>query len=133
MREPIWILPEVVMAIHARQIQEHGGRKGVRDQNLLHSALAAPQNLYQYGQASLSQLAAAYAHSICQNHPFIDGNKRTAYICMRLFLQLNENDIQASQEEKIQVMLQVAQGSMPRNTLASWIEQHLTGSTPEQT
>lgn len=125
MQEPIWLLPDVVMAIHARQIQEHGGKKGIRDSNLLHSALAAPQNLFHYEEASHIKLAATYAYLICQNHPFVDGNKRTGYICMRLFLQLNESDITASQQEKIEIMLGVARAQICRDELASWIEKHV--------
>lgn len=125
MKEPVWILSDAVMAIHARQIQEHGGRKGIRDHNLLHSALGAPQNLHHYKEVQLTQIAAAYAHAICQNHPFIDGNKRTGYICMRLFLKLNGLDINATQQEKVQIMLQVAQGQIDRVKLGLWIEEHL--------
>ena len=88
MTEPVWLRADVVLAIHNQQLAEHGGPSGVRDAGLLESALAAPVNRWRYERASIPTLAACYAFHLAGNHPFIDGNKRTAYICMRLFLQL---------------------------------------------
>ncbi len=124
--EPVWIREDVVHALHNRQLAEHGGGQGLRDQELLESALNAPKNNFHYEQQSpIEELAASYAFSLAKNHPFVDGNKRTAYICMRLFLKLNGKDIEASQEEKVSAMLALASGRMSQNELAQWIKQHL--------
>src|SRR2546422_11485639 len=101
MAEIVWLLEEAVREIHQRQIAEHGGSLGIRDEGLLLSALARPQNLLAYGEdPDLAALAAAYAFGIARNHPFIDGNKRTALVTARTFLLLNDADLEASQEEK---------------------------------
>jgi len=112
--EPIWVLEEVVSTIHELQIAEHGGRSGIRDKGLLASALARPLHLFIYAEVppDLAALAAAYAFGIARNHPFIDGNKRTALVVCRLFLSLNGRDIDASQEEKYQIFLGLAEGSV---------------------
>ncbi|MES2460133.1 MAG: type II toxin-antitoxin system death-on-curing family toxin, partial [Armatimonadota bacterium] len=101
-QEPIWLREDVVLAIHRRQLAEHGGSEGVRDSGLLSSALARPQNLLAYGEPTpdLPSLAAAYAFGIVRNHPFVDGNKRTGYVVCRTFLIINGQDITASQQEK---------------------------------
>ncbi len=97
MKELIWISDEVVVAIHRRQLAEHGGLQGIRDEGLLQSALHRPKNLLAYSESppDMASLAAAYAYGIVKNHPFMDGNKRTAYVVMRTFLKLNGYDIQA--------------------------------------
>ena len=84
-----WVAVDVVYAIHDRQLSEHGGLEGIRDAGLLESALARPQNLAAYQQADAADLAAAYSYGLARNHPFLDGNKRTAWIVARLFLALN--------------------------------------------
>jgi len=122
--EPTWILEQVVLALHERQLAEHGGGSGIRDRGLLESALGAPRNKYHYEQADLIELAASYAFSLARNHPFVDGNKRTAYVCMRLFLKLNGMDIQASKEEKIRIMLDLASGKIDGEGMVSWLRQH---------
>src|SRR5919112_991843 len=103
----VWLLEETIMAIHQRQLAEHGGGEGVRDEGLLQSALARPQNLLAYGDPppDIASLAAAYAYGIARNHPFVDGNKRTALIVARLFLLLNDMDLVATQEEKYSTFL----------------------------
>lgn len=121
MTEPVWLRADVVLAIHNRQLAEHGGPSGVRDAGLLESALAAPLNRWRYEQASIPSLAACYAFHLAGNHPFIDGNKRTAYICMRLFLQLNRMDLTADPEEKIRVMIDLSAGRMSFEELAVWV------------
>ena len=85
MEEPAWIQDNVVLAIHNRQLAEHGGAPGVRDRGSLESALDAPKNRWLYEKCSIEELAACYTFHLAKNHPFIDGNKRTAYVCMRLF------------------------------------------------
>lgn len=124
MSEIKWILEETVYATHSRQIAEHGGIDGIRDKNLLSSALARPQNLFAYGEnIKISQLAAAYAFGIAKNHPFLDGNKRTAYVVMRTFLLINDFDIDASQEKKYVTFLKLAEGTLSEDELVKWIEE----------
>jgi len=125
--EYVWLLPRVVLAIHSRQISEHGGQAGVRDQGLLASALARPVQLLGYGDPSpdIAALAAAYAYGLCRNHPFVDGNKRVAYVAARTFLRLNEWDIDSSTSDKYTTMVSLADGSLSEQGLADWIRQHL--------
>ena len=127
MNEPVWITEELARAIHSRQLAEHGGIEGVRDAGLLSSALARPRHLLSYSsaQANLPQLAAAYAFGIAKNHPFLDGNKRTAYVVCRTFLKINGNDLDASQEEKYLTFLQLAEGTLSEEELADWLREHL--------
>lgn len=131
MPQIIWLLEEAVRAIHERQIIEHGGRSGTRDEGLVLSALARPQHLLAYGDPppDAAALAAAYAFGIARNHPFIDGNKRTALVATRTFLLLNGFDLNASQEEKYLTYLQLAKGDIEENTLAEWIREHLNQAT----
>lgn len=132
--EPIWVREDVVRAIHARQLAEHGGALGVRDDGLLSSALARPQNLLAYSKElpNLSLLAAAYATGIARNHPFVDGNKRTAFVVCRLFLRLNGHDISASKEDKYATFLRLASGDVSEEELGDWIRNHLVRRSPEQ-
>ncbi len=124
MSEIKWILEEAAYAIHQRQIAEHGGINGIRDENLLSSALARPQNLKAYIEnVEISQLAASYAFGIAKNHPFLDGNKRTAYVVMRTFLLLNSFDIEAAQEEKYLTFLKLAEGTLSEDELFEWIKE----------
>lgn len=122
MIDPIWIERSVVSLMHERQLAEHGGASGVRDAGLLESALMRPQQKFHYGEASLLVLAASYGFGIARNHPFIDGNKRTAYVVMRSFLILNGCDIVASQEEKYTTMIALAEGSLSEEALTAWLE-----------
>ena len=118
----VWILEETVTAIHSRQIAEHGGSDGTRDVGLLQSALARPQNLLAYGEdVDIGALAAAYAYGIAKNHPFIDGNKRTALVVMRTFLAANGVDFMASQQDKYVTILKLAEGSLDEEQLAAWV------------
>lgn len=127
MPEIKWLLEETVQIIHKRQIAEHGGSDGVRDEGLLLSALARPQNLLAYSEETpdISALAASLAYGIAKNHPFIDGNKRTALVVARTFLLLNGFNINANQEEKYLTFLKLAEGSLSEEELADWIRQKL--------
>ena len=127
MPEIIWLLEEAVRAIHERQISEHGGSAGLRDEGLLQSALARPQHLMAYSDPppDLAALAASYAFGIARNHPFIDGNKRTALVVARTFLLLNGTNLEASQEEKYMTFLRLAEGSVTEEELAVWIRRSL--------
>lgn len=130
MAEIVWLLEEAVHAIHERQISEHGGSSGLRDEGLLQSALARPQHLAAYGDPppDLAALAASYAFGIARNHPFIDGNKRTALVVARTFLLVNGTNLEASQEEKYLTFLRLAEGSLPEEELAAWIRLRLKSS-----
>lgn len=121
---PIWILPEVVQAIHKRQLAEHGGSEGIRDLGLLDSALVRAQNLYLYSddEMSLSRLAAAYAFGIARNYPFVDGNKRTAFVVCMLFLKMNGCVVHATQEKLYEVFISLADGSLSEENLWRWLE-----------
>ena len=122
MKVPIWVGEAVVLAIHRRQLAEHGGSDGVRDRGLLESALFRPKNQLACGNPNLFDLAAAYGYGITQNHPFIDGNKRTAYVVMRTFLKLNGYDIQASLAEKYEIWIRLADNRISEAELANWIK-----------
>ena len=121
-----WVRLDTVLALHKRQIAEHGGGEGVRDLGLLESALARPQNLHAYEpETDLASLAAAYAFGIAKNHAFVDGNKRTALVEMRTFLILNGSDINASQEDKYLTILNLADGSLAEADLVQWIRDRI--------
>ncbi len=121
-----WVAENVVYAVHDEQIAEHGGLAGVRDKALLLSALARPQQLEAYGNPDAADLAAAYAVGIARNHPFLDGNKRTAIIVSGgVFLPLNGYEIVADNREIIRVMLAVAEGLMDDAELAAWFRTYM--------
>lgn len=132
-RNVVWVREDVVLAVHLRQLAEHGGGEGLRDEGLLQSALARPQNLLAYSDPppDLASLAAAYAHGIAHNHPFVDGNKRTALIVARLFLLLNGVDLVATQEEKYSTFLAHAAGKLSEEELANWVRVHLDSVSNE--
>lgn len=118
--EPVWVLKAAVLAFHLRQLAEHGGGEGVRDEGLLDSALARPQNKFAYEEPDLFELAAAYAYGIATNHPFVDGNKRTAYVTALTFLRLNGFRVEASQTEKYETFIRLAAGELREAGLADW-------------
>jgi death on curing protein len=120
----IWINPSVIVAIHEAQISEHGGSAGIRDAGLLESALARPQNLIAYGTPDYADLAAAYGLGIARNHPFLDGNKRTAFVAVELFLALNGRLLDTDDVECVMFMLAVAAGEMDEKAFAAWIRAH---------
>lgn len=120
--EPVWIETELALAIHDRQLAEHGGPIGVRDASGLESALARPRNQWAYGELDLCCLAAAYAYGLARNHPFADGNKRTAWVLARLFLALNDIRITFAPEEAIQMVLALAAGTLAKADVAEWFK-----------
>jgi death on curing protein len=126
MTDWIWITPELAEAIHDRQLAEHGGPSGVRDRGLLESALARPQQLAAYGGLDVDAppLAAAYAFGMARNHPFVDGNKRTAYVLCRAFLVLNGWDMLGDLAERYRVFLGLAEGSVGEDELTAWLRRH---------
>jgi len=127
MTKIVWLLEETLTAIHHRQIAEHGGGEGLRDDGLLSSALARPQNLLAYGEPppDLAFLAAAYAYGIARNHPFVDGNKRTALVAVRTFLILNGVNLDATQDDKVLTFLNLAEGAVSEEELADWIRKRI--------
>jgi death on curing protein len=123
--EPRWISKRAVLALHSEQLAEHGGSDGIRDESLLDSALAKPQNVFAYAESpSVFTLAASYAFGIARNHAFIDGNKRTALVVSILFLNRNGWDIEAPREEVYYTFLNLAAGSVSEEELAAWFRAH---------
>lgn len=120
-REWRWLDADVLRAIHHEQLAEHGGASGVRDEGLFESAVARPQNLVAHGQPDVFELAAAYAMGLAKNHPFTDGNKRTAYVAMELFLWLNGFELLATDADCVITMLGVAAGDISEVQLADWL------------
>ena len=123
--EPVWLDERLALAIHDRQLAEHGGGTGVRDAGLLASALTRPQNRWAYGDVDAAELAAAYAYGIARNHPFVDGNKRTAWVLARVFLAMNGHELTFSANEAIAVMLALAAGELGEAELADSFLNHL--------
>jgi death-on-curing protein len=127
MEEPIWIDKPETLVAHSRQFAEHGGSDGLRDEHLLDSALAKPRNVFAYEEdASLTRLAASYAYGIARNHPFVDGNKRTALVVSEGFLRLNGLRVESAPEEKYLTFLHLADGSLSEGELAAWFAAHIT-------
>ena len=123
----LWVEKPLALAIHDRQLAEHGGNPGVHDEGLLDSALAHPQQLHAYGdpRADLADLAASLALGLARNHPFIDGNKRTAHVCYRVFLALNDVELVVGGGEKYIAMLSLAEGSVQEAAFAAWLREHI--------
>jgi death-on-curing protein len=122
--EPLWISEEIVRVIHQDQIQQHGGSLGVRDENLLAASLARPRHLFVYGEPNLFDLAAAYGYALAKNHPFIDGNKRTAFMVMYVFLGLNRYLIEVPEMEVVQMMERLATDEETQESLAQWLRKN---------
>lgn len=120
--EPTWLLREVVLAVHERLLAEFGGSAGIRDQGLLESALARPENQYAYGSPTLFGLAASYAFGIVRNHPFIDGNKRSGFVAAAMFLAVNGHRLTASEAEATLRTLALAAGELDEEGFAAWLE-----------
>lgn len=121
----IWVTLDVAMSAHAEQLAEHGGGEGVRDARLLDSAMARPKNLAVYGEPDASALAAAYAFGIARNHPFVDGNKRTAAVVSETFLVLNGFELTASDAELVVAFLDLAAGELSEAELADWFADYV--------
>lgn len=119
-----WIRLGEATAIHAEQIAEHGGLEGLRDQGLFESAMARPENLAAYGKPDVCDPAAGYAFGLARNHPFADGNKRTAFVVSATFLILNGHDLAATEVEVVETFLKLAAGELPEAELADWFRTH---------
>lgn len=120
-RDWVWLDPAVLTAVHDEQLAEHGGAAGVRDVGMFESALARPRHLVAYGDPSVAELAAAYGFGIARNHPLIDGNKRTAFVAVELFLALNGHELTAGDADCVLTMLAVAAGEISEARFAAWI------------
>lgn len=124
MTEPRWISKSQAIKIHAEQLAIFGGPLGLRDEGLLESALGRPQNKWTYGETDLAVLAASYAFGIARNHPFVDGNKRAAFICMVLFLRKNGVRFQPSEALATAAMVALAAGEIEEEAFARWIRDY---------
>jgi death-on-curing protein len=123
--EPVWLDADVTLAIHDRQLAEHHGGMGVRTADMLGSVLGRPVNQWHYGTDDRYALAAAYAFGVARNHPFVDGNKRTAWVLARLFLALNGVTIRFTSEDAIATVLALAAGDLSEDELADWFRGHI--------
>ena len=128
MKEPQWISSDLALAIHERQLAEHGGQGGIRESHLLESALARPQQLLCYGNPApdLCTLAASYALGIAKNHPFLDGNKRTAFVVYRVFLKWNGLILTAPRMDRYDRMVALAAGELTEEEFAAWLREVTT-------
>jgi len=129
--DPRWLRLEVVLAVHEQQIAEHGGAPGLRDRGMLESALARPQQKAAYGEPDLADLAAAYAFGIARNHPFVDGNKRVAFVALELFVRINDFELVADDRACLAVMLDLAAGELEEEALAAWVRARLERRSPQ--
>ena len=120
----VWLGRALVLAIHDEQLAEHGGAPGLRDSDLLDSALARPLNRAGYGQPDIAELAAVYALAIVQNHPFVDGNKRTGFVALELFLRLNGRRFGVGDAEAVVMMLAMVAGELPEDEFIAWVRSH---------
>ena len=122
--DPVWLPKEVILRVHDRQIEIHGGLAGVRDEGLLESALARPLNAWSYGETDICFLAALYGKGIIGNHPFADGNKRSGLVAIELFLELNGYSLVADDDNVLATILSVAAGDMSEEELAAWLREN---------
>ncbi|QOT70684.1 type II toxin-antitoxin system death-on-curing family toxin [Sphingobium fuliginis] len=124
MQDWIWVSSAVAIAAHAEQVAENGGDDGIRDEGLLDSAITRPLNLATYGQPDVADLAAAYAFGFARNHPFVDGNKRTAAVVNETFLVLNGHELAATDAELVVAYVALAAGELSEEEVAVWFRQH---------
>ena len=122
--DPVWLGEAVVLAMHGRLLAEHGGGQGLRDLSLLDSALARPKQLFAYGEPDISDLAAAYASGIVGNHPFVDGNKRTAFMTAYVFLASNGLRLVATEVDAAQVVTLLAASEINEAAFAAWLRKN---------
>lgn len=122
MKQPVWVLHEVVLMLHEQSLAQHGGSAGTRDDGLLESALGRPQHLFVYGKPTLFDLAASYAFALVKNHPFIDGNKRSGFVVAVAFLELNGLRFGASEVDATLRTLALAAGEMTEKAYSEWLK-----------
>ena len=119
-----WVDKDALLLLHGESLAEHGGGAGLRDPGLLDSALARPLNLASCGEPDMAALAASYGVGLAKNHPFVDGNKRAAFLAVGLFMYVNGFRLQATQADATLTMLGVAAGDIPEEAFAAWLRQH---------
>ena len=122
--EPVWVARELVLVLHERLLAEHGGAPGLRDEGLLDSALARPRQIRAYGKLDLCALAAAYAYGLVRNHPFVDGNKRVAFMVAYVFLARNGRRLVAPEADATAMMMALAAGETDETAFAAWLRDH---------
>ncbi len=121
----VWLSRQLILAVHDEQLAEHGGAMGVRDEGLLESALARPLNRAGYGEPDIAELAALYAIAIARNHPFIDGNKRTAYVALETFVLLNGCRFPVSDADAVVTTLALASGELTDDEFTDWVRSNV--------
>jgi len=126
----VWLEEHVLFAVHEEQLAEHGGAQGIRDEALLQSALVRPRHLASYGGSDGFDLSAAYGFAIARKHPFVDGNKRTAFVAVELFLVLNGVELQAADADCVLTMLCLAAGDLDEAAFAAWLRKNSTPRAP---
>lgn len=124
MKEPKWVLRETVLALHELSLAVHGGSPGIRDEGLLESALDRPKNLFAYGNPGIFEMAASYGFGLAKNHPFIDGNKRTAFLTAALFIELNGFVFHAEEADATVHVLALAAGASDEKDFAVWLKKN---------
>jgi death-on-curing protein len=122
MKTPVWVLRDTVLLLHEQLLAEFGGLAGIRDEGMLDSALGKPENLFAYGKPNLFDLAASYGFGLIKNHPFIDGNKRVAFVTAVIFLELNGYKFQASEADAAVRTLALAAGELTEFAYAEWLK-----------
>ena len=123
-----WITREIVLAVHARSLRDHGGADGVRDDGMLMSAIDRPRNLAAYGEPDIFALASSYAFGLVKNHPFVDGNKRTSYLSTYVFLGLNGQELDANEAEAAAITIDLAAGEVSEEEFALWLRESCVGN-----
>ena len=126
----VWLNKELLLAIHDRQLAEHGGTSGVRDDALLESALARPQQLHAYGSPDIADLAATLAYGLARNHPFVDGNKRSAAVACETFIELNGASLEVADLDLFPVYLALAEGKLSEQDFAAWLRPRIQPRAP---
>ena len=121
----VWLSRELVLAVHDEQLAEHGGATGICDEGQLESALARPLNRAGYGDPDVAEMAAVYALGIIKNHPFVDGNKRTAYVALELFIRLNGLRFPVSDADAVIMTLRLAAGDIPEAEVITWVRSNV--------
>lgn len=124
MTQWIWLRRDALSALHTEQLAEHGGANGIRDEGLLESALARPENLAAYGEPDAFDLAAAYAFGIAKNHPFVDGNKRAGFMAAATFLALNGFELSAPEQDVVETVLGLAASAISEQEFADWLREN---------
>jgi death-on-curing protein len=121
---PRWLTREIVIVLHGELIVEHGGASGLRDEGVLESALARPQQKHHYESGDIAALAAMYAFGLCSNHPFVDGNKRVALASLDVFLRINGWALMATEVDAVTTITELASGQLSEKDLAEWVRKN---------